>query len=200
MITVGITGGIGSGKSTVCKQWERLGAKVIYADQLAKELMVNNPYLRDAIKKEFGDESYLNDGSLNKPYLSHQAFEGHKVDMLNKLVHPEVYKETQRINAKAEKEGVKILVKEAALLLQNGRPSNIDFIILVLANEELRKKRVALRDKTSINDVEARIKKQQNFSELIHLADFILENDGSLQDLIHKANDLYNVLLNKAIN
>ncbi|MEX2403527.1 MAG: dephospho-CoA kinase [Balneolales bacterium] len=198
MITIGITGGIGSGKTTVCKHWESLGAQVIYADALAKELMVKKPELINAIKREFGEDSYYEDGSLNKDYLSRQAFELGKVDRLNQLVHPEVYKETGRIIDEAEQAGIKVLVKEAALLLLKGRPKNLDHIVLVLADEQLRTVRVALRDPAGPEDIKKRIRKQQDFSKLTHLADSIIENNGDLKELLQKADDIYQMLLNKA--
>lgn len=198
MITIGITGGIGSGKTTVCKHWESLGAQVIYADALAKELMVKKPELINAIKREFGEDSYYEDGSLNKDYLSRQAFELGKVDRLNQLVHPEVYKETGRIIDEAEQAGIKVLVKEAALLLLKGRPKNLDHIVLVLADEQLRTVRVALRDLAGPEGIKKRIRKQQDFSKLTHLADSIIENNGDLKELLQKADDIYQMLLNKA--
>ncbi|MEX0773506.1 MAG: dephospho-CoA kinase [Balneolales bacterium] len=198
MITIGITGGIGSGKTTVCKHWESLGAQVIYADALAKELMVKKPELINAIKREFGEDSYYEDGSLNKDYLSRQAFELGKVDRLNQLVHPEVYKETGRIIDEAEQAGIKVLVKEAALLLLKGRPKNLDYIVLVLADEQLRTVRVALRDLAGPEGIKKRIRKQQDFSKLTHLADSIIENNGDLKELLQKADDIYQRLLNKA--
>ncbi|MEX0780638.1 MAG: dephospho-CoA kinase [Balneolales bacterium] len=197
MIKVGITGGIGSGKTTVCKHWEQLGAKVIYSDAIAKELMVSDLELKGAIIQKFGEDSYFDDGSLNKGYLVRQAFELDKSDLLNQLVHPEVYKETGRIINQAEKAGTEILVKEAALLLLNGRPHNLDYIVLVLSDKRLRTEWVALRDQTKPESVEQRIRKQQDFSKLTHLADFIIDNNGDLKDLQKKAEDLYDVLLKK---
>lgn len=198
MVTVGITGGIGSGKTTVCKQWEQQGAKVIYADDLAKELMVKKPELVSAIKREFGEESYHKDGSLNKVYLSRQAFNLGKVDRLNQLVHPEVYKETERIIQREEERGTSVLVKEAALLLSNGKPNNLDYIVLVLADKQLRTERVASRDQADPEEIERRIQKQQDFSQLTDIADFIIRNDGNLNELLQKADEVYLELRKKA--
>lgn len=194
MVTVGVTGGIGGGKTTVCRRWESLGAKVIYADDLAKELMVRDPQLKDDIKQEFGGQSYLDDGSLNKTYLSRQAFELGKVDRLNELVHPVVYRETQRIIDREEARSTKVLVKEAALLLLNGRPQNLDYIVLILADKQRRANWVATRDQSDTESVEKRIRKQQDFSRLTPMADFVIENNGDLEELLLKADELYQKL------
>ncbi|MEX0929555.1 MAG: dephospho-CoA kinase [Balneolales bacterium] len=194
MITVGVTGGIGSGKTTICKCWETLGAKVIYADDLAKDLMVSKRTLKNAIIGEFGEESYDEQGRLNKAWLSRQAFELDKADRLNQLVHPVVYEETERIMEGASKEGIDILVKEAALLLLQGRPKNLDFIVLVLAGRQERMEWVAVRDETSTESVAGRMQKQQDFSTLKYLADFVIENDGTRAELLQKAVDLYRKL------
>ena len=191
MKTIGITGGIGSGKTTVCKFWESQGARVIDADKLAKEVMITNKDLIAAIKKEFGEESYLKNGSLNRAFLAKQAFEQNKVEILNQLVHPEVYREMDIIKGKAEKEGVEVLVREAALLLQKGRPKNLDYVVLVLAAKDLRKERVTARDQASPEQVEGRMMRQQNFMELTDLADFVITNEGSLQDLLVQAEEVY---------
>lgn len=198
MITVGITGGIGSGKTTVCRHWEKRGARIVYADDLAKELMVNQPELVREIREEFGDEAYRQDGSLDRAYLAQQAFQGGKVERLNRLVHPVVHRETERLKEQARKEGIDIWGREAALLLQKGRPENLDYILLVMADEQIRINRVVKRDQNAPEDVEARIKKQQNFSELTGLADFIIENNSDKKDLLKKADELFDILKRKS--
>ena len=195
MITVGITGGIGSGKTTLCRHWETRGARIVYADDLAKKLMVNQPELVQAIREEFGDEAYRPDGSLNRSYLAEQVFQGSRVDRLNQLVHPAVHRETDRLKKQAQDDGVKIWGREAALLLQNGRPDNLDYIVLVLADEQMRINRVIKRDQKTPEDVEARIRKQQNFSELTGLADFIIENNSNINNLLKKADKTFDLLM-----
>jgi dephospho-CoA kinase len=96
MIKVGLTGGIGSGKSAVAKIWEDLGAFPLYADDLAKKIMTEDPDVKSEIKKIFGDESYNKDGALNRPYLAKEAFEKGRVEDLNAVVHPVVYRETKK--------------------------------------------------------------------------------------------------------
>lgn len=195
MIKVGITGGIGSGKTTVCRMWESLGAKVIYADDLAKDLMTRDEELRDAIKSAFGDEAYDKNGHLNREYLAREAFHKGRVEELNKLVHPRVKEEVKHLAVEAEKEGFQILVEEAALLLNEGRPDYLDIIVLVEASEEQRIDRVSGRDKTNSEQVQARIKRQADPKQLRIHADYIIVNDGSMDELIDRSKSLYQTLL-----
>ncbi|HBX67537.1 MAG TPA: dephospho-CoA kinase, partial [Balneolaceae bacterium] len=138
MIKVGITGGIGSGKTTFCKEWEKLGAYVLYADDFAKQLMQEDPKLQQKITKVFGDESYDSEGNLNRPYLAKEAFEKGRVEELNELVHPVLWERAEELANKKEQEGVEVFAKEAAILLQNGRPKDLDFVIIVMADQEQR--------------------------------------------------------------
>ncbi len=198
MIKAGVTGGIGSGKSTLCRVWEELGAEVVYADDLAKEIMVKDPEVIEAIKKEFGPDSYTDSGELNRPYLSKKAFEEGKVDVLNRIVHPAVYRETGKLAEKAAKEGCELFVKEAALLLQNGRPSFFDVIVIVRGKEENRIKRVMRRDDVPEQMVTDRMQKQQDFSRLEHLADYVIYNDGTLDEFKKKTEELYYIILSQS--
>ncbi|MEX0649017.1 MAG: dephospho-CoA kinase [Balneolaceae bacterium] len=195
MITAGVTGGIGSGKTTVCREFEKLGAHVVYADDLAKELMVQNQDVINQLKKTFGNETYHTDGSLNKSHLIREAFEKERVEELNNIVHPAVRKEFRNISQKSEKRGEKLVVKEAALLLNNGRPGDLDVIILVLSNRELQVERVKKRDRVTESDITARMNKQPVFEDLTPLADYVIYNNGSLEELQKKARELYHVLV-----
>lgn len=195
MIKAGITGGIGSGKTTVCKLWESLGARVVYADDLAKKLMTEDDQLKKQIKNVFGDKAYQIDGSLNREYLSDEAFRKGRVEELNTLVHPAVYKKTDELIKEAEKEGVSLFVKEAALLLKKGRPPGFDVIILVVADEQDRVDWVTDRDNTDNDSVEDRIKNQQDFGKLHSMADITIENRGSRKELLNKAKIIFNQLI-----
>lgn len=195
MIIAGVTGGIGSGKTTVCKEWEKLGVKVVFADDLAKDLMVSDPTLRDKLINTFGRETYHQDGTLNKKHLIQSAFDEGRVDELNKLVHPVVAREFSQICKRAKSSGEKMVVEEAALLLNNGRPPLFDVIVLVKSDREHRLKRVAERDGISINQVLSRDKKQPDFESLTHLVDYTIENNGSLHDLKEKSKMLFHRLI-----
>lgn len=191
MVTVGITGGIGSGKSTVCRIWSELGAEVLDADQLAKTLMTDSPEIRERIIEEFGQDAYGSDGALNRAFLAREAFEKGRVELLNSIVHPVVKRETRRLIEEARKQGVEMYVKEAALLLDAGRPEEFDFIVLVTAGEDQRVRWVVERDQTESEAVRDRISRQKPTEELLPLSDFVIENDGSLQRLRERSTELY---------
>jgi len=200
MINVGITGGIGSGKTTFCREWEKLGAFVLYADDFAKELMANDRGLRNEISERFGYKAYTEEGELNRSYLAREAFENGRVEELNEIVHPVLWKETAKIAAQKEQEGVDIFAKEAAILLNNGRPEDLDYVILILADENTRVERTAKRDKSDQKEVKNRIDKQPDFKKLTHLADFIVYNDSSLDELKTKAQTIFKQLKEVALN
>tara|TARA_R110002124_G_scaffold280073_1_gene453108 strand:- start:5949 stop:6542 length:594 start_codon:yes stop_codon:yes gene_type:complete len=190
MIKVGVTGGIGSGKTTLCKEWEKSGAFVVYADDVAKKIMVENEELIAQIKSTFGESSYHPDGSLNRSYLAEEAFEKGRVEDLNKLVHPSLWKEVAHLADKKKKEGIDVFVKEAAILLQYGRPKDLDFVVLVTADLNSRVNRVVERDNSQKELVLDRVSKQQDFNKMSDQVDYIISNDGSLEELKSKAQAL----------
>ncbi|MEQ9308886.1 MAG: dephospho-CoA kinase [Balneolaceae bacterium] len=194
MIRVGVTGGIGSGKTTFCRKWEELGAFVIYADDLAKELMISDEEVVLSIKKTFGADAYFRDGSLNRSFLAKEAFENGRVDELNTIVHPILWKRVYDLSNKKEKDGIKIFVQEAAILLQNGRPKQLDYVILVLADENTRIKRAISRDHSNSKKIKERIQNQPDFNTKIKLVDFIVENNGSIKELEKKAEQIFKLI------
>lgn len=195
MVKVGITGGIGSGKTVFCNIFESHGAYVLNADELAKNIMVENPSVKKEIIDTFGAKSYKKDGSLNREYLAEQAFNKDRVEELNDIVHPRIPKTASQLMNKAEKEGFDVFVYEAALLLQNLRPENLDYVILLLADREKRIRRVQERDGVKKELVIDRMQHQQNFEELTHLADIVIENNGTLEELEAKAEKVYYEIL-----
>lgn len=191
MIKVGITGGIGSGKTTLCKEWEKLGAYVLYADDFAKKLMKDDPELQKKIKQAFGDQAYDNEGNVNRSYLAREAFEKGRVQELNEIVHPVLRDKAAELATQKKQEGVKVFAKEAAILLNNGRPEDLDYVILVLADKEQRLERTTQRDRSSEQLVTDRMSKQPDFDSLTHLADFIVMNNGTLKELKVKAREIF---------
>jgi dephospho-CoA kinase len=191
MIKVGITGGIGSGKTTFCKEWEKLGAFVLYADDFAKQLMNSDKELKKKIITAFGKQAYDESGNLDRKYLAREAFEKDRVEELNELVHPVLWERTQSLAEEKEREGYKIFAKEAAVLLNNGRPVGLDHVIILLADESARVKRTKERDGSTEKLVKDRVSKQPNFDDLIHFADFVITNNGTVEELKAKASILY---------
>jgi dephospho-CoA kinase len=176
-LQIGITGGIGSGKSLVCRIFICLNVPVYDADSHAKNLMTTDGILTSNIRKEFGDLSYNTDGSLNRKYLSATVFnDANKLETLNSLVHPRVAHDYEKwVN---EHTHHPYLVKEAALLYEAGSYKQLDRIIVVTAPDELRIERVAKRDpQRSKEQIAAIIGKQMPQEEKMKRADFVVVND-----------------------
>jgi dephospho-CoA kinase len=195
MVIVGITGGIGSGKSTVCDVWKKEGAYILNADEFAKQLMVENDEIRSEIKAVFGPESYTAKGSLNREYLSEEAFEKGRVNELNAIVHPKLPAAVRRRMREAEKKGYKVGVYEAALLLESDHLELFDYLVLVLADENRRLQWVKERDEASEKQIKSRMDKQRNFDNAVRQADIVIRNEGTLEDLKKKAEVVFNKFL-----
>jgi dephospho-CoA kinase len=189
MLKVGITGGMGSGKTTVCKIFETLGIPVYYADDRAKYLMINDTELRQKIIAIFGANAYQKDGELNRKYISNIAFKApEKLKMLNKAVHPAV-KTDGEIWHKGQK-NVPYTLKEAALLFESGSYKSLDKIITVVAPLEIRINRILERDKTTREAIMSRIKNQLSDEEKVAQSDFVIYNDGK-QSLIKQVLNIH---------
>lgn len=176
-LQVGITGGIGSGKTTACRVFEQLGIPVYYADAEAKRLMVEDANLKAGIMQLFGEDAYQPDGQLNRPHIAQQAF-GHPglLQKLNALVHPAVAEDSGRWH-KAQRQ-VPYTLKEAALLYESGAHEALDKIIAVTAPENLRIQRVVERDDSDEAAVRARMDQQMPEAKKVERADFVIYNDG----------------------
>lgn len=176
-LRIGITGGIGAGKSLVCKIFALLGAPTYDADSRARSLMSNDLVLKDQIKKKFGNQSYLPDGTLNRQYLGKEVFnDPQKLAELNGLVHPRVALDSEKWMD--ENVGASYVVKEAALLFESGAYKSLDKIIVVTAPEALRLQRVISRDKTRTTEEVIKIfRNQQPEEDKVSRADFVITND-----------------------
>lgn len=176
MLTVGITGGIGSGKSTVCKIFETLGVPIYYADTRAKFLMEHDPRLIAALKKEFGKDVFMESGQLDRGKLASIVFrDSEKIAILNGLVHPAVAEDSANW---VQSQSSAYTIKEAALLFESGSYKQLDLIISVTAPLELRISRVMSRDRASREEVLNRINNQWPQEKKDELANFIIINDG----------------------
>ena len=190
--TLGVTGGIGSGKSTVCGFLEEQGARVFYADTEAKQLMQTDEGVRSAIVDAFGADAYTEDGTLNRAYLAEAVFgNAERVERLNGIVHPRVFEAFEAAKERAEEEDVRLLVHEAALLFEAGGDEHVDATAAVVAPDERRIQWVVERDDVTPDQVRARMEHQLPQAELRRRADYVIENDGSLDDLRQKSVDLY---------
>ncbi|MDO1446831.1 dephospho-CoA kinase [Rhodocytophaga aerolata] len=177
-LQIGITGGIGSGKSLVCRIFSILGILIYDADSRAKLLYIQDDDLKSQIIQNFGKESYTSAGQLNRGYLAKQVFnDSQKVSLLNSLVHPKVGKDYQAWVQKNDQSPY--LIKEAALLFESGSYLSLDKIITVFAPVDLRIERVVARDQhRSEVEIRAIIAKQITEEEKINKADYIIYNDN----------------------
>jgi dephospho-CoA kinase len=176
-LQIGITGGIGSGKSLICKIFSCLGIPIYDADSRAKSIMTTDGILVEQIKKEFGSLSYYEDGRLNREYLSSAVFnDADKLKRLNELVHPRVGADSEKWVE--ENAAHPYLLREAALLFESGSFKKLDKVIVVTAPEALRVKRVLQRDKQRTEqEVIAIIHNQMTEEEKVKRADFVIHND-----------------------
>ncbi len=176
MYKIGITGGIGAGKSTVARIFEVLEIPVYNADQRAKAIMMDDSGVRKKILNLLGDDSYLQSGELNRKYIADQVFtDSWLLNKLNGIVHPAIEEDYHRWHAQ---QVAPYTMKEAALLFDAGSYLHLDATIVVTASEEVRLNRVIARDKTTMEAVHVRMKEQWPEERRIQLADFIIENDG----------------------
>ena len=174
MIKVGLTGGIGSGKSTVAKVFEVLGIPVYYADDAAKRLMNEDEDLKEKIQAEFGNAVYK-DGRLDRKYLSEIVFSNpEKLQLLNSLVHPATLKDAETwMNLQT----TTYTLKEAALIFESGAQQYLDYVIGVTAPAPLRIQRTMQRDGVTREEVIARMDKQIDETIKLKLCDFVITND-----------------------
>ena len=189
-LKIGITGGIGSGKSTAAAIFEVLGIPVYYADSRAKWLMVHDEDLVASIKKLFGKQAYFDGGRLNRAHIAEIAFNNpEKLKKLNALVHPAVKLDYEQWHA--QQKNVPYTLKEAALLFESGSANELDAIIEVFAAQKIRINRVRQRDGLTRKQVLSRIRNQMPEKEKRKLADYVLFNDGK-KGLINQVLALHN--------
>jgi dephospho-CoA kinase len=195
---VGITGGIGSGKTTVCKMLETLGVPVYYADDAAKWLMVNDLELKADIIAVFGEAAYTKEGQLDKAYIATKIFTNPPMrTILNKIVHPVVRAHGQAWHKEQCKAGAKYTVKEAALLIESGSYRDLDTLVLVTAPQNVRIERVMQRDGHDERAVLHRIKSQMTDAEMRPFAQYFIDNSGK-KPLIAQVMQLHEDLLRLA--
>ena len=174
VLRVGLTGGIGSGKTTVAGIFEVLGIPVYYADEAAKRLMNENTALKEKIIQHFGEAAYK-DGLLNRPYISQQVFQNkEKLELLNSLVHPVTIKDG---NDWIQKQTSAYAIKEAALIFESNSQNDLDYVIGVYSPESLRIQRSMKRDNISRDKVLLRMKNQMNEEEKMKRCDFVIYNN-----------------------
>ncbi|WP_298551970.1 dephospho-CoA kinase [uncultured Algibacter sp.] len=193
MIIVGLTGGIGSGKTTVAKQFLKLGIPVYIADDEAKSLMRRSKIIKRKLIKLFGNDAYIN-GELNKPFLASIIFNDKSyLKKMNAIVHPKVAKHFEKWVLKQD---APYVIKEVAILFENGGNETCDFVITVVAPIKTRIKRLLKRDDTSKEKIEAIMKNQWTDEEKIKHSHFVIDNT-ELEKTINQVKKIHKKLLVK---
>lgn len=193
-LRIGLTGGIGSGKSTVAKVFETLGIPVYYADEAARRIMNEDPWLKEQLIQHFGAATYPN-GKLDRKYLAGIVFNNpSKLELLNALVHPATIRNGEDWMAR---QSAPYAIKEAALIFESGTQAQLDYVIGVSAPDALRIHRTMQRDQVSREEVIARMNKQIRQVIKMRLCNFVIVNDEQ-HAVIPQVLALHEQLLQKA--
>jgi dephospho-CoA kinase len=201
ILRIGVTGGIGSGKSLVCEMFSKLGIPVLSADAIAKHLLQNDASLRRKLRSLLGPDSYSSDGSLDRAYVASRIFSDASLQRsVNRVVHPKVESILNRAFGELSKEGARLAIVEAALIYEAGYDAELDLVIVVDAPRDRRISLVRRRDGSRRVDVLRRMRAQLPVRDKLRRADYIIHNAGSKRDLQQSVRFLAGVLRSIAEN
>ncbi|MCO5250208.1 MAG: dephospho-CoA kinase [Candidatus Kapabacteria bacterium] len=195
LLVIGLAGGIGAGKSAVASIFAGRGFVVINTDDLAKDVMASNSEVSNSIRAEFGEKAFK-DGKLNSQFLGSIVFgdDSEKLDRLNRIVHPPVIEAMIARIEELHKSGEKVIFVESALIYSAGIDDGFDYVIAVVADDELRIKRLTESRSMNESEIRKRMSTQTSKEQLISLADFTIENNGSINDLSQSANFILSMI------
>ncbi len=195
MLKIGITGGIGSGKTTICKFFELLGVPVYYADDVSKELLHSDPEIKEKMLSVFGNEILDDHQQISRKKIAERVFNNEKeLKQLNAIIHPAVALHFEEWLLQYAT--YPYIIKEAAILFESGAYRQLDKIISIVAPVEQRIRRVVKRDGTSDEEVKKRMLAQLSDEERIARSQFIIENNG-MQLVIPQVLKLHNKFVNE---
>ncbi len=196
MLVVGVTGGIGAGKSAVSGMMAELGARVVDADEIAREVLSDDPDLVSTLVREFGEDLLAPDGSLDRRELGRRAFrDGPSRERLNYLMHPPILARTRQILERIREQGYDgVVVLDAALLVECRALDLVDRLVVVTAPERIRHRRLKEGRGLSGEEIRARAAGQLPPEEKTALADEVIINDGSREELRRKTREVWNRL------
>lgn len=193
--SIGITGGIGSGKSFVCALLAQEGIRIFQADTQAKELLEKNTEIIRGVKSLLGEDAYLPDGRANRPFIASKVFSNKELlTQLNAIIHPATIEEFEIWKHNIpENYPWNFQFKEAAILFESGTDKGLDAVVCVSAPEEIRIQRVIQRDGLTRKQILERIQKQLSEADRISRSDYVLINDGE-KDIKDQVLELINHL------
>jgi len=193
MKVIGLTGNIASGKSTVARMFSNLGARIIDADRIAREVVEPGKPAWNDIVKEFGDEVLSPDGTVNRKKLGETVFnDEQKRKLLNEITHPRIISRIRELVDTYRKEGVSVVIIEAALIVEKGGLRDlIQGLIVVTTDEETQIKRLTERSGLTTDEALSRIKSQMSASEKVKHADYVIRNTGSLEQCEANVNSVW---------
>ena len=192
MLKIGVTGGIGSGKSTVSKRLQELGAVIIDADKVARDIVEPGQPALEELDAAF--TGVLNDdGTLHRAELARQAFATPEATQkLNSITHPRIRERTNALFAQAEQAGEDVVVYDMPLLIENGETSRVDHVVVVDAPDEVRVRRLVESRGLDESDAQARIKAQIDRDSRLAAADTVLDNGGTVEELLAQVDHFWN--------
>jgi len=193
MKVIGLTGNIGSGKSTVAEMFRQLGTKIIDADSIARKIVEPGQRAWKEIKDVFGDEVISSDQSIDRQKLGDIVFNDvSKRALLDNITHPKIFDEINNLVNEYEKDHSNVVIIEAALIIEKGGLLDlINKLILVVVDEDTQTKRIKLRDDIPSDQIQSRIKSQMQISEKKKYADYIIDNNGSVLKTRTQANKIW---------
>jgi dephospho-CoA kinase len=195
MLTIGITGGIGSGKTTVCSFFSHLGVPVLSADEIGRELSNSNPTIRSQLIELLGSSAYAIDGILDRPFVASRLFSNKRLRrQVEGVIHPRVEEEIDRRVNELRRAGHRLVLVEAALIFEAGLQKKLDAVIVVDSDEAVRFRRVRERDGSSEKEIRTRAAAQMKTEKKALKADYVLKNNNSLETLETNVHFLYSIL------
>ncbi len=196
-LLVGLTGGIATGKSTVSAMFAHLGAKVVDADLLAREVVMPRQPAHAQIVKEFGPDVLRQDGALDRKRLGALVFaDAQKRKRLEEITHPAIRVRQQRILSVCEEEAFEgIVIWDAALLIESGGAKGMDRVVVVIADPAAELRRLVERDGFSEEEARGRMASQMPLAEKVKAADYVVDNSGSRAETERRVREVYRALL-----
>ncbi len=196
MITIGLTGGSGSGKGCVCQIFSSYGIDSIDTDIVSRNVCSKGSECLNELCLYFGNSILFDDGNLNRKYLASIAFsDSDKLSALNRITHKHILSNVRKWLQLQESEKKIAAIVDAPVLFESGFDSECDIVISVIADKETRIKRITDRDKISYKDAELRLSRQKNDEFYIRHSDYVIKNNGTLEDMANQVKSIYNSII-----